>query len=803
MDKHTETYKEEAYELLAELETSLLELEEKPDDADLIGRIFRAMHTIKGSGAMFGFDDIASFTHEVETVFDLVRNGEMAVTKELIDLTLAARDQIRSLLDASSGETAADMARGAAIVASLKNLVGGGEGAEVVDEATLRGLYNVLSEYEMSRLKACRKHGRNLYLMQKTLSLDSIDRGMQELSAAVKKVGEVISAVPSPDAVDQKSAAFTYVYASPLRAADLEAQLGTRPRCADRIYEFLDEKDAEEESAKPAEITYRIRFRPSQDILATGTNPLLLLNELRGMGKCTVVAHTEAIPELGDIEPERCYTTWDIILTTERSSDAVRDVFIFVEDISTITIDVIDEAATMGEAEYKKLGDILVERGDLTEEELRKVLGRQKRIGEMLVEAKAVALPKVESALAEQQHVKEVREKHQAAEAAASIRVSSERLDSLVNLVGELVTVQAHLSQVSFRGTDPELLAIAEEVERLTGEMRDHTMSLRMLPIGTTFSKFKRLVRDLSKDLGKEVEMTTEGAETELDKTVIEKLNDPLVHLIRNSIDHGIESPEVRIAAGKPKGGTVHLTAVHSGANVLIRISDDGAGLDEEVIRAKAVERGLIQPDEELSKKEIYSLILLPGFSTAKKVTNVSGRGVGMDVVKNAITTLRGTIEIESEKGVGTTMTLKLPLTLAIIEGFLVKVADDFFVMPLSVVEECIELTREDIERAHGRHLTDVRGHLVPYVRLREQFFVPGERPGVEQIVIVGNDGHRVGFVVDTIIGEHQTVIKSLGRAYRDVRGMSGATILGDGTVALILDVPRLVSDAIAGERCV
>ncbi len=364
-----------------------------------------------------------------------------------------------------------------------------------------------------------------------------------------------------------------------------------------------------------------------------------------------------------------------------------------------------------------------------------------------------------------------------------------------MNLVGELVTVQARLSQTAAGRGDALLDTIAEEVERLTNELRDTALNIRMLPIGTTFSKFKRLVRDLSVELGKDIELTTAGAETELDKTVIEKLNDPLVHLIRNSIDHGIEMPEDREAAGKPRQGTVHLAAVHSGDSVLITITDDGAGLDKEAIRAKGLERGLVTTGAELSDKEIYNLIFAPGFSTARKVTSVSGRGVGMDVVKKAIDALRGTIDITSERGKGSTITIKLPLTLAIIESLLVKIGTDCFVMPLSIVEECIELTREDVANAHGRNLANVRDQIIPYIPLRERFRIPGELPEIEQIVITSIQGSRIGFVVDDVIGEHQTVIKSLGKMYKDVKGLSGATILGDGSVALILDVPHLVRE--------
>ncbi len=704
-DQHKSLYEEEAHELLADLESALLELEETPDDTELIGRIFRALHTIKGSGSMFGFDAIAKFTHEVETVFDMVRNKEMSVTKELIDLTLASGDVIKTMLDNSETCDSEDKERAGEIIASLQKLV----------------------------------PNKN------------------------EQKEEKISPAPSQN--------------------DSNEQSGQEER----------------------QITYRIRFRPPADIFTRGIDPVLLVNELNDLGMCKIVALKNDIPLLNDIVPEHCYTYWDIILTTNRGAGAIKETFIFVEDDSEINIAVIDDSiGSDKELNHKKLGDILVERGDLDDENLRVILRKQKRVGEMLVDANLVDTGKVESALAEQQHMKEVTEKRgvqQKKESVSSIKVDSDKLDTLVNLVGELVTVQARLTQTASSKNDPELFLVAEEVERLTEELRDNTMSVRMVPIGSMFSRFKRLIRDLSSDMGKIIDLSTEGAETELDKTVIDKLNDPLVHLIRNCIDHGIETPDKREAEGKPKNGMVRLSATHSGANVLIKIVDDGAGLNSEAIRAKAVERGLIEPNAELSEKDTFALILEAGFSTAEKVTNVSGRGVGMDVVKRSIDALRGTIDISSQRGAGTTITLKIPLTLAIIDGLLVKIGREVFVVPLSLVEECVELTEEDKEKAHGRHIANVRGEIVPYVNLRDKFNITEDKPDIEQIVIADVDDNRVGFVVDDVIGEHQTVIKTLGKFYKDVDGVSGATILGDGAVALILDVPKLVQAAVKEEE--
>ena len=531
-----------------------------------------------------------------------------------------------------------------------------------------------------------------------------------------------------------------------------------------------------------------------------GGNPVSLLNELRGLGTCHIVAQLDEIPPLNDLVSDHCYLYWDIILTTGRDEDAIRDVFIFVEDDCDLKIELIDSGSDIDREEgYKKLGHILVERGDISIEEMQRVLTQQKRFGELLIEQSAITPEKIESALIEQQHVKTIRQERAGTapgDSAASIRVPAERLDQLINLVGEMVTVQARLSQVSLARGDATFISISEEVERLTNELRDTALNIRMLPIGSTFSKFRRLVRDLSQELGKEIELETFGAETELDKTVIEKLNDPLVHIIRNSIDHGIETPEKRLAAGKSPVGSVCLGAVHSGDSVLITIKDDGAGLNRDVIRAKAIERGLIAPGAELSDKDIFAQIFAPGFSTAATVTSVSGRGVGMDVVKRGIQDLRGSIDVDSTPGKGTTITLKIPLTLAIIESLLVNIGASHFVLPLAAVEECVELTREDVRNAHGRTLANIRGSLTPYIPLREQFGIAGEPPEIEQIVVMAINGQRIGFVVDFVVGEHQTVIKPLGRLYQDIKGVSGATILGDGSVALIVDPAAVVQYA-------
>ncbi|MBU0995031.1 MAG: chemotaxis protein CheA [Proteobacteria bacterium] len=685
--QHNQTYRVEAEELLAEIEETVLELEENPEDKESINRLFRAMHTIKGSGAMFGFDDVADFTHHVETVLDRVREGELSITNELINLILQSRDHITAILEAGDTGQSVDKASGDKIIERLSGLL--------------------------------------------------------------------------PDLNKDKK------------------------------------KDKAEASGKKdgfKEMTCRIRFQPNPEVFTSGMDPVLLIEELRELGDCTVVSQTRNIPSLDSLNPEHCYFFWDIILTTARGMNAVEDVFIFVMDDCDISIEVIgDDSENDEQQAYKKLGEILVERKDISIDDLTSTLGKQKRIGEMLVDSAAVPPNIIKSAIEEQRHIKQILEKRRESLATSTIRVPAIKMDSLLDLVGELVTAQASLAQKASLSNDPELVLISEEIERLVAGLRDDTMSIRMIQIGSMFTGFKRLVRDLSKEMGKDIALVTHGEETELDKTVIERMKDPMIHIIRNSIDHGIEKPDQRELAKKPRQGTLTLEAEHSGAHVLIRITDDGKGLDPDGIRKKAVEKGLIAPDVPLTEKEIIQLVFLPGFSTAQTITEVSGRGVGMDVVKRNIESLRGSVDIESKKGKGTIITLKLPLTLAIIEGLMVMIGKDRYILPLSAVEECVELPKEEKNRIAGRRILNVRGDAVPYINLREKFEFTDNAPPLEQIVITEVNGERIGFVVDEVIGSHQTVIKSLGPAFKHARDISGATILGDGSVALILDVNKLV----------
>lgn len=659
--KWVESFLLEADGLLAEVEEAALLLEGASESSETVGQIFRAFHTIKGSGSMFGLDRVAGFTHHIESLLDNVREGRTPITPRLTELVLAAVDHIRSLL-------AAERSGGAAPEKPNEKLTG------------------LLREFE--------------------IQLES------------KAQAAPSPALPAPSAADEGQ-------------------------------------------------SWEIVFRPAPDLFRRGANPLLLLRELQGLGAAEIVTHTDGVPPLDELDAEICQLWWTIRLKTSADENAIRDVFIFVEDGAELSVkrcDVPDAdvhiAAKPGEKAAPAQAAEIVARAKPDRKEQPRPSG-------------ASVKPSISESV---------------------VRVPAGRLDRLVNLVGELVMNQSRLAQAAENAGAMELANPVEEMERLITELRDDVLGIRMLPIGTIFGRFRRLVHDLSGELGKKVDLVTEGEDTELDKSILDQLGEPLVHLLRNSIDHGIETAQLRAERGKPERGTIRLSAVHTGSDVVVSIEDDGKGIDREAVRTKAIERKLIAPDAHLSDQELLKQILAPGFSTAREVTSVSGRGVGMDVVKKQIDALHGSLRISSDEGKGTRIALHLPLTLAIIEGLTVQVGDDRFIVPMAAVTENVELERARRMRNNGRNLVIVRGDLVPYIDLRQAFRIPGDTPELEKVVIVRHGDERVGLVVDRVLGTHQTVLQSLGRFFKNIEVVSGATIMGDGSVALILDVGAIVA---------
>ncbi|CAM3324992.1 Chemotaxis protein CheA [Methylobacterium mesophilicum] len=650
----------EANELLDRLETTLLDLGDRPGDTALVDTAFRALHTIKGSGAMFGFDQVAAFTHDFETAFDLVRRGAVPISAELVNVSLSAKDYIRTLIE---DPDATAPVIGEAILAELERLVG--------------------------RAQA---------------------QPAQRAGAAQEAAQEAADA-PEPAA------------------------------------------------------GWRIGIAFAPEVLRNGTNPLALLDELRELGPCTIVPRLDALPDLAALDPESLALGWDVTLRGAATREAIEDVFLFVRDDMVLTLAPLDAPrdAPPGVPEPA------------------------------VSETAPVARPPTAPPPAAKTPERRGPARHAEPRTAGTMRVEAERLDELLDRVGELVIAQARLSQLAGLHADAGLQTIAEEIERLSAQLRDTTMSIRMVPIGALFGRFRRLVHDLSGDLGKPVTFVTEGEETELDKTVIERLADPLVHLIRNAIDHGIEDPARRGASGKDATGRITLSAEHVGAQVHVTVRDDGAGLDVARIRAKAEERGLVAPGTPLTDQQVYQFLFAPGFSTAQAISALSGRGVGMDVVKRTIEALRGSIDIATAPGAGTALVLRLPLTLAIIEGLLIRVGEGRYVLPLAAVEECVELP-EGGRSERGRDFLNIRGDLVPFLRLRSLFAEAGEPDPYQKVIIVSVGEARFGLVADQILGNHQTVIKSLSKLHADVTTFSGATILGDGTAALIIDPAQLMA---------
>ncbi|MCJ2183965.1 chemotaxis protein CheA [Novosphingobium sp. 1949] len=658
-------FRVEAADVLDATEQALLDLTNNLSSRELIDCVFRGMHTLKGSGAMFGFDALAGFTHHCETAFDRVRKGLAPATPELVATTLSAMDHMRALVEGGSDELEA---AGAAILARLQASLGSAPSASAED--------------------------------------------------AVVQTAPPATLAPG--------------------AAPAAATTGAG---------------------------WHIVFYLPSDSMANGTNPSILLDELRELGETRVTALTDKIPDLADLDPVQCHIGWNVELRGSASRADIDDVFIFVMDDMDLFIEPLDsEEPAPAQAAAPSPPQ---------------------------APSPAVATPPPpKSQPPAARKVRPVEE---------TVRVPAGRLDVLMDRVGELVIVQSRLAQLAETGVvgaagELALRSISEEVERLASELRDTTMVLRMVPVTALFARFRRLVHDLAHETGKSIEFLTEGESTEIDKTVSEQLADPIVHLVRNACDHGLEPADERGAAGKPATGRIVLSAEQAGGEVLITIQDDGRGINLERVRTKAQANGLIQPGQALSDHELMQMIFHPGFSTAEQVTNLSGRGVGMDVVKRTIEGLRGTIDMASQPGKGSRVTLRIPLTLAIIEGLLVRVGTGNYVIPLAAVEECIELRGEDDIRSRGRSMIQLRDSLIPFLRLRELFATGTPPDPFQKIVVIGTAGERVGLVVDQIIGSHQTVIKSMSPLHRDIPSFSGATILGDGGVALILDVVQLIA---------
>lgn len=636
----------EAYQLLADVENLILQLEKSPEDLELLNAAFRAIHTIKGSAGVFGFANITHFVHDLETVLDRVRNQELQFNSAMGNLVLACCDQVHTLVESlESGVNAMDL-----------------------DEA---------SAAEQTKLTAQLK----AYLLHEQESLES------------ESSGEWL----------------------------IQVELGL-------------------------------------DTFRDGFDPYSIFSYLSKSGQFkSMEPQFQRIPKLGEFDPESCFLGFKARYKTDQTEADILDAFEFLPDECKVSLSPVQAIAAPTIATVKNTP------GSVIAETVR--------------------------------DVKTATKKAPVKAATSTIRVQSDKLDALINLVGELVIANAGTVEQARKSQNFALLEATCAVGALIEEIRDGALGLRMVEIGDCFQRFQRVVRDTAQALGKEVDLIIQGEETELDKSVVEKISDPLMHLVRNAMDHGLETPDERLKAGKKDKAKLTLNAYHDGGHIVIEVTDNGRGLVHEKIRAKAIEKGIVSPTQALSESDISMLIFAPGFSTAAAVTDISGRGVGMDVVKRNIEALRGTVNVRSKEGVGTTFEIRLPLTLAIIDGFQIAVGNSVYVIPLAYVRECVELTGQGSNSDAVDLSYDLRGEYLPCIRLRKVFGETSDKPKRENIIVVSHGGMKVGIVADRLLGESQTVIKPLGGLFEGNPAVSGGTIMGNGEVALIVDIPKLVGE--------
>jgi two-component system chemotaxis sensor kinase CheA len=730
---------EESFEALDSMEAALLKLDIGAPEPELINTIFRVAHSIKGGSATFGFSDIASFTHSCETLLDELRSGGMQVSLDISDLLLKTVDVMRAMLRSTQSKQPLDMQRVSDIQFDVELMIAQKNNAPAKPAAA---------------------------------------------PAQPATVAPVAVAPASP---------------APVSVAPAGDSLAGR-------------------SVAPAPVVpsvakhWEISFRPYRELFARGNDPLRMMRELAELGELKVEVDTSALPSFADLDAQSCYLAWKLELAGDVAEDAIKQVFEWAEGDCDLELRRVGAETTAAPVVAATTTDAAaVTAGAPTQVPASNIVADAILSGntpaaeepkhEPAAPAAAAATPAAAPTLTAVPSAKQDASIGAVGDS-GSIRVSVEKIDELMNTVGELVITQAMLSQLGavLEGANAEKLrAGLAQLERNTRELQESVMRVRMLPISFVFSRFPRMVRDIAQRLGKQIDLKLTGEQTELDKTVLEKIGDPLVHLVRNSIDHGIEMPDVRIAAGKGAAGTVHLDACHRGGNIAVEVSDDGGGLDKDRILAKARQRGLVGQNDTLTDEQIHDLIFLPGFSTAEKTTDLSGRGVGMDVVRRNVKELGGKIELRSERGKGSRFIITLPLTLAIVDGQSVAVGSETYIIPLISIVESMRLKETSISRLSGHNeVFSFRGDYLPIIRLHELFGIEPRARALHEglVVIAEGDGRRVGLFVDDLLGQQQVVIKSLEANYGHVEGVSGATILGDGSVALILDVAGIIQAA-------
>jgi len=780
---------EESFEGLDAMEAALMELDPAAIDSETINTIFRAAHSIKGGSATFGFSSVAEFTHILETLLDDIRDGRRGISQDDVDLFLQSVDCLRDLLQSLQQKEEPDTSHSLELSRAFEAILSVAPisvtateptaAAEPVAAASVEAAESIDGPWIIHFIPGAEilKTGNEpLRMLRELADLGRIS------------VEPILDAVPAFAQLNPENCYLGW---------DITLRDRVPKEQVEEVFEWVvDESKLDIILACHALNTnqgWQIDFKPSIDVLRTGNEPLRMFRELGDLGQLSVSCDTSALPSWSAMEPEASYLAWQLKLEGEVAREAVDEAFEWVVDESDLTIVPLASAAPADKPAVVEAPEVelaSVESAAPEDSNSDNVVPLKQNDGTTPQAAPPVAA--------------KATPKKSVSTESSSIRVGIDKVDSLINMVGELVITQSMLGQLGEDFVLQDLQKLQEglgQLEQNTRELQESVMRIRMLPISFAFSRFPRMVRDLSRRLDKQMNLTLIGETTELDKTVMEKIGDPLVHLVRNSVDHGIELPAVREAAGKDPMGQITLNAYHQGGNVVIEITDDGKGLDRERIRAKAVEKELMSEKEAagLSDSQVHDLIFHPGFSTANEVSDVSGRGVGMDVVRRNIADLNGTVELASEQGKGSTVTIRLPLTLAILDGQLVKIGSQTYIFPLVSIIESMQIGRDKVsEVAGGCDVFQLRNEFVPIVRLYDVFNIEPNSTdiGKSLLVVVESEGEKIGIVVDDLEAQQQVVIKSLEQNYQRIEGISGATILGDGTVALILDVPGLVNIA-------
>ncbi len=691
---------EESFEGLDVMEQQLVQLEVGSEDLESINTIFRAAHSIKGGSGTFGFQQVADFTHVVESLLDEMRTGEREVTQQALDLLLNTVDVLRAMLVALQDE-------------------------QDIDEVSVSECHKKLVDFEND---------------------SKSDSESEQRSEASQNVEQDSSSVDSNLIITS---------------------------------------------------CWKIEFSSLESILLTGNEPARMFRELKNLGELMIELNDSNLPELDQLQPENLYLSWTLILESDCSKSDIDEVFEWVVDDCQLSINQVDVSPfSLSNLSVEQNNEVISAEATIESKESEEV---EEAGAANKIEADKPKPPKPAVSNSPIQK-KENKSSKLKSSSNRSIRVDIQKVDELINRVGELVITQSMLAELGQRFTAESVEKLREgltQLEQNTRELQESVMGIRMLPISFAFNRFPRLVRDVSNQLGKEVELVIKGENTELDKTVMEQISDPLVHIVRNSLDHGFEKPDERETNGKNRQGTLTLDAYHQGGEIIIEISDDGRGLNRIRIIEKAVERGLISENEQIADEDVWQLIFEPGFSTADSVSDLSGRGVGMDVVKRNITSLGGTVDMFSTEGHGTRILIRLPLTLAILEGQLIKVADEIFIVPLMAMVESLVLDQNSIKSfGNNGEMHQLREQFLPLIDLNKLLKVATDdyvEPKEKLLLVAESEGSQYCLIIDDLLTQQQVVVKSLEANFRTIQGVSGATILGNGRVALILDIAGLI----------